>query len=120
MIRKSILVVCLGLVATAPLFAANKEQKRLENAGVVMQEMMNTPENIPQEVMEKADCVIVFPSVAQGGVRSRRKLRPRRDGLPDREEFQGTVGRSGHVWRSKAAALDFKSAGKPPISFCWS
>ena len=32
MIRKSILVVCLGLVATAPLFAANKEQKRLENA----------------------------------------------------------------------------------------
>jgi len=29
----------------------------------VMQEIMNTPENIPQEVMEKADCVIVFPSV---------------------------------------------------------
>jgi lipid-binding SYLF domain-containing protein len=60
---KSILVVCLGLVATAPLFAANKEQKRLENSGVVMQEIMNTPENIPQEVIEKADCVIVFPSV---------------------------------------------------------
>jgi len=63
MIRKSILVVCLGLVATAPLFAGNKEQKRLENTGVVMQEIMNTPENIPQEVMEKAECVIVFPSV---------------------------------------------------------
>jgi len=63
MIRKSILVVCLGLVATAPLFARNKEQKRLENTGVVMQEIMNTPENIPQEVMEKAECVIVFPSV---------------------------------------------------------
>jgi SH3 domain-containing YSC84-like protein 1 len=28
-----------------------------------MQEIMNTPENIPQEVIEKADCVIVFPSV---------------------------------------------------------
>jgi lipid-binding SYLF domain-containing protein len=63
MTRKSILVVCLGLVATVPLFAANKEQKRLENSGVVMQEIMNTPENIPQEVIEKADCVIVFPSV---------------------------------------------------------
>ena len=63
MIRKSILVVCLGLFATAPLFAGNKEQKRLENTGVVMQEIMNTPENIPQEVMEKAECVIVFPSV---------------------------------------------------------
>ena len=63
MIRKSILVVCLGLVATAPIFAENKEQKRLENSGAVMQEIMNTPENIPQEVMEKADCIIVFPSV---------------------------------------------------------
>jgi lipid-binding SYLF domain-containing protein len=63
MIRKSLLVVCMGLVATAPLFAANKEQERLEKAGVVMQEIMNTPENIPQEVIEKAECVIVFPSV---------------------------------------------------------
>jgi lipid-binding SYLF domain-containing protein len=63
MIRKSILVVCLVLVAAATLYAANKEQKRLENSGVVMQEIMNTPENIPQEVLEKAECVIVFPSV---------------------------------------------------------
>src|SRR5271154_1360320 len=62
-IRKPMLVVCLGLIATAPVFAANKEQKRLENAGVVMQEIMNVPDNIPQQVMEKAECVIVFPSV---------------------------------------------------------
>jgi SH3 domain-containing YSC84-like protein 1 len=63
MMRKSMLFVCLGLMATAPLFGANKEQKRLANAGVVMQEIMNTPENIPQQVLEKAECVIVFPSV---------------------------------------------------------
>jgi lipid-binding SYLF domain-containing protein len=63
MIRKSILVVCLGLLASATVFADNKEQRRLENSGVVMQEIMNIPDNIPQEVMEKAECVIVFPSV---------------------------------------------------------
>src|SRR5579862_8939390 len=64
MIRKSLLLICVGLVATAPLFAKdNKEQKRLHNAGIVMQEIMNTPENIPQQVLEKAECVIVFPSV---------------------------------------------------------
>jgi SH3 domain-containing YSC84-like protein 1 len=63
MLRKTVLVVWLGLIATAPLFAENKEQHRLSNAGVVMQEIMNTPENIPQEVLEKAECVIVFPSV---------------------------------------------------------
>jgi lipid-binding SYLF domain-containing protein len=30
---------------------------------VVMQEIINMPENIPREILEKADCVIVFPSV---------------------------------------------------------
>src|SRR5271168_4334085 len=63
MIRKSILVLCMGLLAAATASADNKEQKRLENSGAVMQEIMNVPDNIPQQVMERAKCVIVFPSV---------------------------------------------------------
>jgi lipid-binding SYLF domain-containing protein len=63
MIRKTLIVVCLGLIATTTLSAQNKEQKRLENSGVVMQEIMNIPDNIPHDVMEKAECVIVFPTV---------------------------------------------------------
>jgi lipid-binding SYLF domain-containing protein len=62
MIRTLTFGVCILFVA-AGLYAANKEQKRLENSGVVMEEIMNTPENIPQELLEKAECVIVFPSV---------------------------------------------------------
>ena len=62
MISKLTLGVCIMFVASG-LFAANKEQERLEKSGVVMEEIMNTPENIPQEVLEKAECVIVFPSV---------------------------------------------------------
>jgi lipid-binding SYLF domain-containing protein len=62
MLRKSILALGLAVVV-ATAYAANKEQERLENCGVVMQEIMNTPENIPQEVMDKAECVVVFPSV---------------------------------------------------------
>jgi lipid-binding SYLF domain-containing protein len=56
--------VCLTLVAGA-LYAKklNKEQKRLEECGVVMQEVLNVPENIPHELLEKAECVIVIPSV---------------------------------------------------------
>jgi SH3 domain-containing YSC84-like protein 1 len=63
MIRNSILVVCLGLLAATAVWAQNKEQKRLENSGVVIQEIMNVPDSIPHDVMEKAECVIVFPSV---------------------------------------------------------
>src|SRR6201988_795006 len=62
MIREFIMGVCILFVASG-LSAANKEQERLENSGVVMEEIMNTPENIPQELLEKAECVIVFPSV---------------------------------------------------------
>jgi lipid-binding SYLF domain-containing protein len=62
MIRKLGFTLCFMLL-TGTAFAANKEQQRLENTGVVMQEIMDTPENIPQQVLEKADCVIVFPSV---------------------------------------------------------
>jgi SH3 domain-containing YSC84-like protein 1 len=41
----------------------NKEQKRLAECGVVMQEVLNVPDNIPHELLEKAECVIVIPSV---------------------------------------------------------
>ena len=56
--------ICLTLAAGA-VYAAklNKEQKRLENCGVVMQEVLNVPDDIPKELLEKAECVIVFPSV---------------------------------------------------------
>jgi lipid-binding SYLF domain-containing protein len=62
MFRKLTLGVCIMFAATS-LYAANKEQERLENAGTVMQEVMGVPDNIPQELLEKAECIIVFPSV---------------------------------------------------------
>ena len=62
MFRKLTLGVCILFVASSA-FAANKEQERLENSGTVLQEVMDVPDNIPQELLEKAECIIVFPSV---------------------------------------------------------
>lgn len=42
-----------------------KETDRLENAGSVMEEILNIPDNIPQDLLDKAECVIVFPSVVK-------------------------------------------------------
>jgi len=39
------------------------EQDRLQNAGKVMQEIFNVPEDLPQDLMDKARCVVVMPSV---------------------------------------------------------
>jgi SH3 domain-containing YSC84-like protein 1 len=62
--RYLVTAACLTLAAGA-VYAVklNKEQKRLENCGVVMEEVTNIPDNIPQELLEKAECVIVIPSV---------------------------------------------------------
>jgi lipid-binding SYLF domain-containing protein len=60
--RSLIVGVCFSLAACA-VYAATKEQKRLENCGVVMQEILNIPDSLPRQVLDKAECVIVFPSV---------------------------------------------------------
>jgi len=52
------------LVALAlPAYAQKKEEERVENAGKVMQEILNAPDSIPQSVLDKAYCVAVLPSV---------------------------------------------------------
>ncbi|MGH9683861.1 MAG: lipid-binding SYLF domain-containing protein [Candidatus Acidiferrales bacterium] len=43
-----------------------KDQSRLENAGEVMKEILDIPDDIPQDLLDKADCVIVIPSVLKG------------------------------------------------------
>jgi SH3 domain-containing YSC84-like protein 1 len=52
----------LALVSL-PAFGQKKEQDRVANAGKVMQEIVNIPDDIPQDVLDKADCVVVLPSV---------------------------------------------------------
>jgi lipid-binding SYLF domain-containing protein len=65
MFRYLTLAVCVVLGSTALHAAENKEQGRLEQAGVVMQEVLDVPDNIPQELLEKAECVIVIPSMTK-------------------------------------------------------
>src|SRR6266852_41989 len=87
---------CLTLAAGA-VYAANKEQKRLENCGVVMQEVLNVTDNIPQELLEKAECVIVIPSVKKLAFGVGADYGARRHDLPHRRAFPRTMGRAGNV-----------------------
>src|ERR1700687_167230 len=82
MFRQLALGVCILFVASSA-FAANKEQERLENSGTVLQEVMDVPDNIPQELLEKAECIIVFPSVLKAAF-----------------VIGGSYGRGAMVWRT--------------------
>jgi SH3 domain-containing YSC84-like protein 1 len=66
------LLICLSclLFVLAPLFAEvasaadeTKDDNRLRNSGTVLKEILDVPDNIPQDLLDKADCVVVFPSV---------------------------------------------------------
>jgi len=59
-------IVLLGLVtilAASQAFAQEDENKRIRVAGDVMKEILNVPEDIPHDLLNKAECVIVLPSV---------------------------------------------------------
>ena len=60
--RVMTVVVCLVLASTG-LEAADKELERLEDAGIVLEEVLSIAENIPQDLLDKAECVIVIPSM---------------------------------------------------------
>ena len=62
--RMTCSLLALALV-TLPLSAADnkKEVDRLENCGMVLKEILDIPDDIPQDLLDKAECVIVYPSV---------------------------------------------------------
>src|SRR5258708_26942900 len=66
------LFCCLSsiLLAVLPIFAEmasasnkTKDDDRLRNSGTVLKEILDVPDNIPRDLLDKADCVVVFPSV---------------------------------------------------------
>src|SRR6202158_3665527 len=59
-----IVVLMSGVAA----FAANDEREadRVKDAGVVLKEILNIPDDIPQDLLDKAECLVILPSVKKG------------------------------------------------------
>jgi hypothetical protein len=76
--------VVLLAVSALPAFGQDKEQDRVENAGKVVQEIMNIPDDIPQSCDRQSGVCCGFAFRDQVCRRNWRKLRPGRDDLPSR------------------------------------
>ena len=65
MIALCMTAALLGLLVPSGLRADDKtkDQDRLQNAGQVIKEILDVPDDIPQNLLDKADCVVVLPSV---------------------------------------------------------
>ena len=57
------LVAGLLVVTTTPAADNKKEVERIENSGIVISEILDIPDDIPQSLLDKSECVIVLPSV---------------------------------------------------------
>jgi SH3 domain-containing YSC84-like protein 1 len=90
--RRLFLLVGLVVALALPVSAQKKEQERVENAGTVMAEILDAPDSLPQSVLDKADCVVILPSVLKiaigiGGSYGRGVMTCRRG-----KDFQGRWG----------------------------
>jgi lipid-binding SYLF domain-containing protein len=56
------------LLLASTAFGANdeREEDRVKDAGVVLKEILNIPDDIPQDLIDKAECLIILPSVKKG------------------------------------------------------
>jgi SH3 domain-containing YSC84-like protein 1 len=85
---KQLAIFGIIVLLAFPVLAQEKEQERLKECGLVLQEVLNVPENIPQDLLDKAECVIVFPSVVKAAL-----------GIGGSYGRGAMVCRSGHQWK---------------------
>ena len=63
MIKRLTPIAALLAFSLMPVYAQKKENDRVASAGRVMSEILRIPDNIPSDLLQKAECVIVLPSV---------------------------------------------------------
>lgn len=84
-------------VIALPAYAQEKEKERLQQSASVLEEILGIPDNVPQALLDKAECVIIFPSVKKFAI-----------------GFGGSYGRGAAVCRS---GKEFTGAWGAPAMF---
>jgi len=63
----ALLIVC-ALFTSAFAAGNEKEQERVKDSGDVLKEILNIPDDIPQDLLDKAECIVILPSVKKGAI----------------------------------------------------
>jgi len=64
--RLTTLFLIFALLLPAFADSDKKEEDRVKESGEVLKEILNIPDDIPQDLLDKAECIIVLPSVKKG------------------------------------------------------
>jgi SH3 domain-containing YSC84-like protein 1 len=63
LVANFVVFLMVAVPAISSAGEVGKEDDRLANCGEVLNEILGVPENIPESLIDKATCVVVFPSV---------------------------------------------------------
>ena len=63
-------LLMIALICGTTAFAANDEREaaRVKESGQVLKEILNIPDDIPQDLLDKAECIVILPSVKKGAL----------------------------------------------------
>jgi len=63
--KQTLLALLLVFASFNSAFAVSneKEQERVKDSGEVLKEILDIPDDIPQDLLDKAECIVVLPSV---------------------------------------------------------
>lgn len=65
---RKIALISFAVVIAGPQLLAEKEAERLRNSATVLKEIFGMPDSIPRDLLDRAECVIIFPSVKKFAV----------------------------------------------------
>jgi SH3 domain-containing YSC84-like protein 1 len=90
--KNRISLVVLMLVCALPAVGQKKENERINESAVVIKEILGMPDGIPKDLLNKADCLVIYPSVKKaafvvGGSYGRGVITCRKG-----QDFSGTWG----------------------------
>src|SRR5450755_2348232 len=61
--KSKVLLVVLMLVCALPMVGQKKENERINESAIVIKEILGMPDGIPKDLLDKADCIVIYPSV---------------------------------------------------------
>lgn len=65
---RKLMIAFVAILIALPMAAQQKERERIQEASTVLKEILDVPDNIPQEIIDKAECILVMPRVKKGAL----------------------------------------------------
>ncbi len=117
--KNLVLVAIVMLACLLPMAGQEKETDRIGESAIVIKEILGMPDGIPKDLLNKADCILIYPSVKKaafvvGGSYGRGLITCRKG-----KDFSGSWGAPA-MFALEGGSFGFQIGAQQPTLCCWS